>query len=146
METRNPDYREAVARLIEIAPFIRELGMRLTGVGPGWCETALDLGPRHEQQDGYVHAGVIATVADHTAGSAATSVVAPNEYILSAEFKINFLRAARGKRLTCRAKVLKPGRTLVVVESEVYVEDETGTRMTAKALLTMAVLQRGESA
>ena len=48
------------------APFIAELGLELESIGPGECVTTLDLQPRHLQQNGFVHAGVQATLADHT--------------------------------------------------------------------------------
>jgi uncharacterized protein (TIGR00369 family) len=84
---------------------------------------------------------VIATLADHCAGAAASMGLGPGEYVVTAEFKINLLRGARGKRLHCRAEVLKPGRRLAVVESQVWVEPDTGEReLVAKLNATMAVL------
>lgn len=92
-------------RIVEGAPFIRDLGLALTGAGEGWCETELVLAGRHLQQDGYVHAGVQATMADHTAGAAAATRAGPGRRVLTAEFKINLLRAACGERLRCRGSV-----------------------------------------
>ena len=40
----------------------------------GTFETCLKVLDNHRQQDGFVHAGVIATMADHTAASPSTSV------------------------------------------------------------------------
>ena len=66
-----------------------------------------------------MHAGVQATMADHTAGGAAATMIEPDHIVLTVEFKINLLRAAKGERLTCHSQVLKPGSRLIVVESEV---------------------------
>ena len=44
------------------------------------------------QQDGFVHAGVQAAVADHTSGDAAATLLAVGKIVLSIEFKINLLR------------------------------------------------------
>jgi len=142
MMTRNPDYQAAVQRLFDGAAFVAGLGIHPTNVAPGRCETQLVITPSHCQQDGYVHAGALATIADHTAGAAATTVVAANEYVLTAEFKINFLYPAMGNCLRCRSQVLKPGRQLIVAESEVYILGGDQTRLVAKALLTLAVLDR----
>jgi uncharacterized protein (TIGR00369 family) len=131
---------QEVERLFAAAPFIADLGIRLVSLAAGECRTTLTLAERHLQQDGFVHAGVQATIADHTAGAAAASLVGEGQYILSVEFKINMLRAAKGTELSCVAKVLKPGRTLTVVESEVYCRGEAGERLVSKATLTMAVV------
>lgn len=88
-----------------------------------------------------MHAGVIATLADHTAGGAAASVLDAGTYPLTAEFKINLLRAASSDRLTCRARVLKAGRTLIVAESEVFAGDGDDEVLVAKAMVTLAVVR-----
>lgn len=142
MQTRDPNYASAIQRIVDVAPFIQDLGLRVADVGPGWCETELDLLPKHRQQDGYVHAGVMAAVADHTAGCAGTSLVAVHEYVLTAEFNISFLHAAQGECLRCRAEVIKPGRRLIVAESAVHAVNGGQSKMVAKARVTLAVLDR----
>ena len=137
MSSRIPD---EVSRIFANAPFIADLGIRLESSGPGACTTVLPLERRHLQQDGYVHAGVQATIADHTAGAAAASLVKEGQYVLSAEFKINLLRAARGERLVCRAKVLKAGSQLIVAESEVFCVASGEERLVSKATVTLAVM------
>jgi uncharacterized protein (TIGR00369 family) len=135
-----PNIRE-VERLFKAAPFIAELGLRLEALGPGECRTSLALAPRHLQQEGFVHAGVQATVADHSAGAAGATLLADGHHLLTAEFKINFLRAARGETLTCVSRVLKAGKTLTVVESEVYCGPPEGSLLVSKATVTLAVVR-----
>jgi uncharacterized protein (TIGR00369 family) len=142
IEARDPDYRSAVQRIIDAAPFIQDVGVRLVEVGPGWCEMELPVRPAHEQQDGHVHAGVLMTLADHTAGSAGTTLVAAHEYVLTAELNISFLRAARGEILRCRSEVIKPGRRLIVAESSVRACTGDQSELVAKARITLAVLER----
>ena len=133
---------EEVRRIFDQAPFIAELGVVLECVAPGECETSLRLERRHLQQDGFAHAGVQATLADHTAGAAAATLVGPNEYVLTVEFKINLLRPAHGERLCCHATVLKPGSRIDVVESELWTDDGGNLKLVAKAMVTLAVLAR----
>ena len=140
LEAKTPRYRERVATIIQGAHFIQALGAELLDVGPGWCEMAMPVKPMHWQQDRYVHAGVQGTLADHTAGSAACSLIGEEEMILTIEYKVNLLRPCVGERLRCRAEVLRPGRTLMVAESAVYADGPEGERLTAKAMVTLAVV------
>lgn len=133
---------DEVRRIFDQAPFIADLGVVLERIAPGECETSLRLERRHLQQDGFAHAGVQATLADHTAGAAAATLVGPNEFVLTVEFKINLLRPAHGERLRCHATVLKPGSRIDVVESEVWTEDDGDSKLVAKAMVTLAVLAR----
>ncbi len=132
--------REELERIFSAAPFVANLGIRLVSLGSGTCETELNVEPRHLQQDGFVHAGVQATMADHTAGGAAATMIEPDHIVLTVEFKINLLRAAKGDRLTCRSKVLKPGSRLIVVESEVLCEVEGTSKLVSKTTASMAVV------
>jgi uncharacterized protein (TIGR00369 family) len=138
----NSDYKSAVKLIFEQAAFVSNLGIRLVDMGPGWCETELDILPGHFQHHEYVHAGVQATMADHTAGAAATTLVGEHEYVLTAEFKINFLRPARGEQLRCRSQVLKPGRTLIVAESEILAGNREQSTLVAKAMFTLAIVRK----
>ena len=137
----NPDYRARVEAIFGQAPLIQHLGFRLVDVGPGWCESALDqIERRHQQQDEFVHAGVVATLADHTAGASAGSLAPADRMVLTVEFKINLLRPAVGESLRCRAQVLKPGRSITVSESEVFVVSQDREILIAKAMVTLALV------
>ena len=142
MEPKNPDYAVETNRILSKAPFITNLGIQPVHFEPGKCETRLNLEPRHLQQDGFVHAAVQAAMADHTAGAAASTLIGRDEIILTAEYKINFLRAAKGKMMTCTATVLKPGRQLIVTESELYCDNAGQSDLVSKAMVTLAVVSR----
>jgi uncharacterized protein (TIGR00369 family) len=132
-------------RVFRGAPFIADLGLQLDSLGPGACTSVLPLEHRHLQQDGFVHAGVQAAMADHTAGAAAATLLPPGRIVLTVEFKINLLRTAKGERLICHSKVLKPGTQLSVVESEVFCVALETELLVAKATATMAIVTpRGE--
>jgi len=121
------------------APFVRDLGIELLEIAPGRARAALTLTDRLRQQDGYAHAGVVATLADHTGGASGWTCVGPEHTVLSAEFKLQLLRPAIGPRLVCEAQVLKPGRTLIFSEASVFEEDG---KLVAKLTMTMAVVKR----
>ncbi len=122
--------------------FTEYIGLVPVSLKPGEFITQLKLEKRHFQQDGFAHAGVIATMADHTGGGAGGTLVKEGETVLTVEFKINFLRPALGDRLRCSAKVLKAGRTIIVSESEVFAVKDGAEKLAAKATVTLAVVRR----
>ena len=135
------DFKRAIEKGFSEAPFLEHLGVRMKDIGPGWCEGYVDLKSWHLQQTSVAHAGVLATLADHCAGAAATTQLAEGEFVVTAEYKMNLLRGARGERLHCRAQVLKGGRTLSVVEAEVHAERGGKRELVAKFNATMAVVR-----
>lgn len=127
-----------IEKVLSKAAFIADLGVRVTEAGDGWLETELAIAPRLRQQHGYVHAGVVTTLADHTAGGAASTLVGPDQSVLTAEFTVHLLRPASGELLHCRGEVVKPGRRLIVTQADVW----DGDTHCARYLGTMAVVER----
>jgi uncharacterized protein (TIGR00369 family) len=117
--------------------FVKTCGFKLDLLERGRAKSSLEVTEAHRQQDDFVHAGVMATMADHTAGYAAFSVVPEDSRILTLEFKINFLRPAVGDRLICSAKVVKEGKNILVADSEVYSQSDGAEKLAAKALVTL---------
>lgn len=136
----NPQYRELVNGIFQEAEFIRHLGARLVDFGPGWVESAMDLKPEHLQQNGFVHAGVVSTLADHSSGACAGTLVEHGKKVLTVEYKINLLRPAVGQSLRCRAELLKAGKNISFSESEVYAIDNGAEKLVAKASVTLAIV------
>jgi uncharacterized protein (TIGR00369 family) len=128
------------------APFVAGLGIEPTVMREGRCETSMTLKKGHLQHTGQVHAGVVTTLADHTAGAAAQSMLTEGSFAITAELKISLLRAARGKTLTCSAVVIKAGRSLMFTEAEVYSreDEEAQPSLVAKLSATMAVVQMAD--
>lgn len=131
---------DLVKRIFREAQFVRSLGIELISFGKGWCETRLNVSPVLQQQHGFVHAGVLMTIADHTCGGAAASVVPEGRDVITVENKVSFLRPASGPALICRAQVLRAGRNLIFVEAEVKAEGHGEGVMVAKASSTLAVV------
>ena len=128
-----------VRHIFDSANFVRDLGMQLTRIEDEYCETILIPSERHRQQHGLIHAGVLATMADHTSGCAARGAVGTDQDVVSVEFKINFLRPAIADRLRCRGRVLRAGRMLVVCEAEIFAEKNSEEKLVSKAMVTLAV-------
>jgi uncharacterized protein (TIGR00369 family) len=94
-------------------------GVTIASIRPG--EVVLELPYRDDltQQHGFLHAGVIAAVADSACGYAAFTLMPADHAVLSVEFKTNLLAPARGERFRATARVVRAGRTLTVCTAEV---------------------------
>jgi uncharacterized protein (TIGR00369 family) len=121
------------------APFMADLGIAPFEAAQGRVGTRLVLQPRHRQHTGVVHAGVIGAMADHSMGAAAQTFCADGQWVLTAEFKVSLLRAARGQVLECVGSVVNPGRQVSFTEAEVFAIDGDARVLVAKASATMAV-------
>jgi uncharacterized protein (TIGR00369 family) len=124
--------------------FIAHCGFFAIRVEPGAFESELAVEDRLRQQDGFIHAGVMATMADHTAGYAAFTTVDPGFQILTVEFKINFLKPAFGRKLRCLARVIRGGSRIIVAESEVtdLREAEQQPEAVARAMVTLMAVRK----
>lgn len=107
-------------RVLAQQPFSRMLGATLESWTPGRAELALPFAPGLLQQDGFVHGGVLAYLADNALTYAGGSVLGP---VLTSEMKINYLRPAQGgERLVAVATVVGSGRSQAVCRCDVFVE------------------------
>lgn len=119
-EPRDPDYAARVRDSFSRQPFMDYIGAELAVIEPGYCELHLPYRRELTQQHGYIHGGCMATLADNAAGYAAFSLMGPEDSPLTVEYKLNILRPGAGQKLIARGVVLKPGRTLTVVNADVY--------------------------
>jgi uncharacterized protein (TIGR00369 family) len=122
--------------------FIGDVGYQVQKYRKGYLESRLQVLERHRQQDQYIHAGVLAAMADHTAGYAAFSLVDEEHRILTIEFKINFLEPAYGQVLICKSRILREGGRVLVGESELFDQRSVGEVLAAKALVTLMSIHR----
>ncbi len=120
------------------------VGARLVRVAEGEVEIALDVSPKVSQQHGFVHAGVVATIADSACGFAGLTLMPEGAGVLTAEFKINLLAPADGERLVATGRVVRAGRTLSVTQGEVHAERGGERRLVAIITATLAVVQGRE--
>ncbi|MBK6864467.1 MAG: PaaI family thioesterase [Ideonella sp.] len=122
-------------------PFIADLGVGVDAIDEGECQTSLAIAQRFLQHSGQVHAGVLTTIADHTAGAAAQTLAPEGVFAATAELKLSLLRPARGERIVCRARVLKPGKSLSFVEADVFCAAAGGDeQLVARMSATMAFI------
>jgi len=140
---KNPLFATQVRSSFERQTAMSSIGAELLLVEQGKVEIALPYRSDLTQQHGYMHAGIITTIADTACGYAAYTLMPAGSEVLSVEFKVNLLRPAKGERFIAVANVLKPGRTLTVVRADVFsVNEESERELIATMLATMICLQR----
>jgi uncharacterized protein (TIGR00369 family) len=120
LKPTNPAFADEVRRSFAKQAIMGLIGGELTRVEPGVVEITLPYRADLTQQDGFVHAGIVTTIADSACGYAAYSLMPPESEVLAVEFKVNLLRPAKGAMFLARAEVIKPGRTLTVVRADVF--------------------------
>ncbi len=130
--------REAFAK----QGLMRTFGGRLAELSPGRCVIECAFAEGLTQHHGVLHAGVVTTLADNACGFAAMSLLPPGGEVLTAEFKVNFLRPAAGALAVARGEVLKPGRTLSVCRADVFMRDAAGGEVLAATMLATLMAAR----
>lgn len=111
------------------------LGMRITAIGPGWCELELEVLEVLLNPFGAAHGGVVASLIDHALGSAVFPIIPLGTWPATLEFKVNYLAPARVGTLVARAEVVSiSSRTAVVT-----VDCTNSGRKVATALGTLAL-------
>ena len=128
MNPLNPSFAQEVADSFARQPIMKLIGARLSLVEPGVVEITLPYRDDLLQQNGYLHAGIITTIADSACGYAAYTLMPAGSNVLSVEFKVNLLRPAQGETFVARAEVIKAGKTLTVVRADVFAINKTEER------------------
>lgn len=105
-------------RLLGAQPFSAWLGVTLRRFATGQSEIGFRIRGELTQQHGVVHGGIVSYAADNALAFAGGSVLGPD--VVTSEFKINFVRPARGDELVARATVVHAGRTQAVCRCDVF--------------------------
>lgn len=132
---------DRVRRSFDKQRIMHTIGATLEQVAEGEVHIALAVRADLAQQHGYVHAGILAAIADSACGYAALSVMPDDAAVLSIEFKINMLAPAEGNRLIARGTVIRPGRTIVVCRADVHAERDGAEKLVATMTGTMMVVK-----
>lgn len=135
----NNELYEKIKNSFDKQGFLSTIGAKLCEVECGKtvisCESRSDL----TQQNGFMHAGVITTIADVACGYAAMTTAADGYNVMSVEFKQNLLRPMTGTVLKVTGSVVKTGKTLIVTQAEAV--DADSGKLIATMLGTMIAVK-----
>jgi uncharacterized protein (TIGR00369 family) len=138
----NPSFADEITQSFAKQTIMGLIGAELTRVEPGIVEITLPYRADLAQQHGYLHAGIVTTIADSACGYAAYSLMPANSEVLSVEFKVNLLRPAKGETFKAVAEVVKAGKSLTVVRADVFGVDRDRRELVATMLGTMICLSK----
>ena len=132
---------ERVTRSFESQSMMKTLRARIHKVLKGKVSIEVPLLPSMLQQQGYAHAGLAFSIGDSAAGYSALTVMPKNQEVMTAEIKINLLAPAEGELLRAEGKVVKNGKRLVIVTSEIYALKNRKKKLIALMQGTMIPVQ-----
>ena len=138
--TSDPNFETRIRSSFERQGIMKTIGARLLSVVPGEVRIELPWSEAVTQQHGFVHAGILSTIADNACGYAAYTLMPAGSEVLGVENKINFLAPARGERFVSVGRVVKAGRTLAVCAGEVWAYDNGTETLVAVMQTTMMAL------
>jgi uncharacterized protein (TIGR00369 family) len=122
--------------------YMGTLGAELVHVGEGEVDIALPFSQRLVQQDGFLHAGVVAGATDSACGYAALTLMDDAAEVLTVEFKINLLAPAAGQRLLARGRVIRSGRNLTVCRGDAVTVTDGQEKHVATMTATVIAVRR----
>ncbi len=111
---------ERVTTSFESQSMMKTIGARINKVEKGMVTIEAPLLTSTLQQQGYAHAGLTFSIGDSAAGYSALTIMPENQEVMTVEIKINLLAPADGELLRAEGKVVKQGKRLVVVTSEIH--------------------------
>ena len=109
---------EAAQAALRAQPFSVLLGAELISFDSTSVELRVPITSQVKQQHGFVHGGVISYAADNALTFAGGAALGPA--VVTSEFKINYLRPAKGEILVARATVIHAGRNQAVCQCQVF--------------------------
>lgn len=110
---------DRIARSFARQGLMTTLGARLVQAHDGEVRIELPFASHLSQQHGYLHAGAITSVVDSACGYAALTKAPADCEVVTAEFKVNFMRPAIGERFIAIGRVQNAGKLLTVCSGEV---------------------------
>jgi uncharacterized protein (TIGR00369 family) len=134
----NPEIESRLRSVALSSGFNAWLDFRLVAAGGGQVELELPVRQEMQQHHGFVHGGVVGTLADTAAAWAAATVSGD---VVTSSYTLHLLAPAIGRLIRARAQVIKSGKRNLSVEAKVYAEaDGAEPKLVAVALAAIAVI------
>lgn len=129
--------------VLDMMPLARTLGIEFDTITPAEVTGRLSWSAELCTTAGVLHGGALVSLADSVAGVCAYVNLPPGATTSTIELKTNFFTAVRqGMVVVAIAHPLHSGRTVIVVQTDLYgVAQDGGRRRVAQVTQTQAVLR-----
>lgn len=138
----NPDFERDVKDAVSSMPAAAHLGFEFGRVAPGDVEIIQPYRKELTQHDGFFQAGVLGSLADFAAGSAAGTLLPPGWVNMTIDYTVKIVAPANGERILACGRVIKAGPVITVAAAEVYSADGTAETLCATAFVTLRNMRR----
>lgn len=112
------DLKALAENIFNAQAFSQYIGAKLLRVDSEVVTIGIELQPHHLQQHEFVHGGVISYLADNTITFAGGLALQGNA--LTSEFKINYVKPAKGRKLICESIVESFGSKQAVCTAKIF--------------------------
>ena len=143
MEPRYSQWKEYVQYKMDRNKFSKLIGLEFVTLEPALIEAELVFRDDLQQQNGYLHGGVISAICDMVSGFASYTMVEKDQQIFTVECKVSYYNPGISDRFYARGWVEKAGKRFHFSESEIYYLKNDKKVIVAKSTTTMAVIEPG---
>jgi len=141
----DPEFEARVRASFARQAAMATIGASIARASPGEVVIELPYAAHLTQQHGFLHGGIVGAALDSACGYAASTLMPADVGVLSIEYKINFVAPAKGQTFRMVGTVVKPGRTISVVEGRAWGIDEGREKLIATMSTTlMAIVGRDD--
>jgi acyl-CoA thioesterase len=118
-------------------PFADTLGIEVLDRTDNLCTCQIKFSEKLLNPNGVIHGGVLYSLADTGMGGALHLALDEGEISATIEIKITYFHAAGATDLWCESRVIKKGRKVAMLESEIFADK----KLVAKASGSFAVFK-----
>ncbi len=112
---------EELARLEEVfrrIPYVRLLGIEFVSAVGGEAVFAVEAREELTRMGGILHGGAVVSLMDTAAAFAVHTLLDPTGRTVTVDLTVHFLRPARAGRVEARARILRRGRRVIILNVE----------------------------
>lgn len=124
---------------LEPSPIHEFIGFKISEVGEGYCEIRVPIRNQILNGHGAVHGGIYYATCDIAAYSALSTILEESSFSVTSDINVSLVSAANDGEMIVKAKVLKLGKRLAVMEANVFDDKE---KLLAVARITKTILRR----
>ncbi len=144
-QSKDPNFKVKIKQKLSGQHFMHLMGFDLTEIQAGRIVGEMSLAQKHQQQYGFVHGGVTATILDITMGFAAYTLMPVGKGVVTANISVDYLNPGDGDKIIAIGEVEKPGGKMVFTTGKVFTEKDGVRRQIASARAVMAVIDNSDT-